>query len=134
MKPMTEEIKGYKCNWCGELYKEELHAVECAYKHSRENLANSLLRDGATLETIQSRCNFRWNLKDYQKNITKDNCFVMSHWQCCDKPAYQIMKINIDGGLYLRGKGNWSGYYGNDVRVDQLSTPYPEEDLFVHKS
>jgi len=132
MKEMTTEVKSYKCNWCGELHKNEHSADECAFNHAKENYANSLLQQGCNLRSIQYRCGFKWELTDEQKEITKDNCFVMSHWQCSKKPAYKITHITSCGYLKLWGKGGWSGYYGHDVKLEALGEVYPKEDLFVY--
>lgn len=130
-KSMTEEVVSYKCNWCNSLHKTQVDADECAFRHAKENLANSLLRSGRSLESINYLCGFNWKLTEEQKRITKDNCFIVSHWQCCDKPAYQIVFIGHNGRIKLSGKGSWSGYYGNYVSLDSLLNPYPAEDLYV---
>jgi hypothetical protein len=70
-------------------------------------------------------------LTDEQKNITKDNCFIVSHWQCCEKPAYRITSIQDGGWLKLWGRGSWMGEYGGTVSVDKLPKSYPKENLFV---
>jgi len=133
LEPMTEEVKSYKCNWCGKLHKRETYADICALKHAKYNLANSLLKAGYPLESIEYWCRFGWKLKDEQKSITQDNCFIIFHWQCCDKPAYQIRSIDENGSLFLSGCGSWSGYYGNAVSIDRLPQPHPKEELFFDK-
>lgn len=133
INPLVEEVKSYKCNWCDKLHKTERDADMCALKHAKINLANTMLNDGYTLESIEYWCGFHWSLSDEQKGITKDNCFIVSHWQCCDRPAYKIVSIEDGGYLKLWGKGSWSGYYGNAVSVDKLPKPYPPEELFVDK-
>ncbi len=128
-----EEIKAYKCSHCGHTYDKKINALECEFKHARCTYANALLDEGRNLRSIEFLCGFDWNLADEQKEITKDSCFVISHWQCCDKPAYQIRRITESGGVYVSGKGSWSGYYGNVINVDtyNLKKPYPKEDLFI---
>lgn len=128
-----EEVKAYKCNRCSHIYNREIDALECEYKHARYYYANALLEKGWNLRMINSACGFNWNLTDEQKEITKDSCFIISHWQCCEKPAYQIRRIEENGYVYVSGKGSWSGYYGNEVSIDQyyMKKPYPKEDLFV---
>jgi hypothetical protein len=130
-KNMTEEVASYKCNWCGKLHKYESDANRCAFDHAKKNYANSLLREGHSLSRINYVCGFGWKLTKEQEDITQDNCFIVSHWQCCEKPAYKIVDISSNGILELRGKGSWSGYYGNSVSIDRLPKPYPKEDLFV---
>lgn len=132
-KNMVDEVISYKCNWCGQLHKIESDADRCAFNHARENYATSLLREGHDLKHIEYMCGFHWNLTKEQEDITKDNCFIVSHWQCCEKPAYKIVRVNSNGTLELWGKGSWSGYYGGAVGVDRLPKSYPKEDLFVDK-
>lgn len=131
---MIEKVDSYKCKWCGTLYTDEVSASQCAFKHAQTQLANTSLQAGYTLEMIDYLCKFGWQLTDEQKNITKDNCFVFSHWQCCEKPAYRIASIEDGGFLKLWGKGGWSGYYGNVVSLNKLPVSYSKEDLFVYKS
>ncbi len=132
MNEMVEEVMSYKCNWCGSIHKREFDAANCAYRHARTNLANVLLNQGETLASIKYWCGFHWNLSEKQKNITKDNCFVIPHWQCCNKPAYTIVAIEDGGFLNARGKGSWSGYYGNVISLDKLPEPHPKEKLYVY--
>lgn len=128
-----EEIKAYKCSHCGHTYDRVIDALECEFKHARCTYANALLDGGMNLSSIQYLCGFSWNLTDEQKEITKDNCFIISHWQCCEKPAYQIRRITESGKVYVSGKGSWSGYYGNEEQIDKyyLKKPHPKEDLFI---
>lgn len=130
-----EEVKAYKCGICNHTYDSEISALECEFKHARYNYANALLNDGRNLRSIEYLCGFSWNLTDEQKEVTKDNCFVISHWQCCEKPAYQIRRIEEGGSVYVSGKGSWSGYYGNEVNISEyyMKKPYPKEELFIDK-
>lgn len=128
-----EEITAYKCSDCGHIYNRETDALECEFKHARCNYANALLKKGNNLRSIEFQCGFNWRLTEEQKEITKDNCFVVSYWQCCDKPAYQIRRITENGDVYVSGKGSWNGYYGNEMRIDNdhLKKPYSSEELFI---
>ena len=92
-----------------------------------------MLSDGKTLEEINNECHFWSEVPDYLKNVTKDNCFVISHWQCCDKPAYRIIQISNNGWLKLLGRGSWSGYYGSELGIhdNNLKNPRPKKELFV---
>ena len=130
-KDMTEEVTSYKCNWCGKLHERKSDADKCAFDHARGNYATSLLREGYPLRHINFFCRFGWKLSKEREDITQDNCFIVSHWQCCEKPAYRITSINPNGTLELSGKGSWSGYYGNSVSIDRLPKPHPKEDLFI---
>jgi hypothetical protein len=127
-----EKIEAFKCGICGEIHNREENALQCELKHIQNNLANCMLQQGYTLDTINYWCKFGWSLKDEQKGITKESCFIIEHWQCCDKPAYQIKSID-NGWLNIRGCGSWSGYYGNLMSVDHLSRfkPHPKEELFI---
>ena len=128
-----EEIKAYKCSICKHTYDREIDALECEFKHARCHYANAMLERGSNLRSIEYQCGFNWNLTDEQKEITKDSCFVISHWQCCDKPAYQIRSIEESGRVYVSGKGSWSGYYGNEVNISEyyMKKPCPKEELFI---
>ncbi len=133
MNDMVGEVKSYKCIWCDQIYKREFDAAECAFKHARTRLANVLLDQGATLDSIKYWCGFHWNLSEQQKNITKDNCFIISHWECCEKPAYRIVEIEDGGRLRLWGIGGWSGGYGGVISLDNLPEPHPKEDFYSYK-
>lgn len=133
VEDQVEKVESYKCKWCEKLHRDEFYASECAFKHAQKRLANIMLEMGYTLWSINYRCGFNWNLKDNQKDITKDNCFTFSHWQCCSKPAYQIVSIEEGGYLRLWGKGGWTGGYGNIIGLDKLPEPYPKEKLFIQE-
>ena len=133
MKPQVEGAPSYKCNWCDSIYKRKFDASLCAFEHARANLANTLLQDGTSLGNIQYWCGFNWNLTEEQKNITKDNCFIVSHWQCCEKPAYRIVSIDGKGYLHLWGKGGWTSGYGNWISIDRLPRPHSKEELYICK-
>ena len=132
--PQTEEVISYRCKWCGELHEQEYRADECALKHAKIKLANTLLEAGFTLFYINNHCGFNWKLSDEQKEITKDNCFIISHWQGCGKPAYKITAIEHNNLLRLRGKGGWSGYYSDLYDVEYLPVPHLKEELFIYNS
>jgi hypothetical protein len=121
----------YICEYCGEAFTIENLALDCERIHNREKLANKLLNEGKTLEDINNACDFHWSLKDIHKNITKDNCFKIPHWQCCEKPAYHITHFNGYGSPYLWGTGSWSGAYGSYIQMYNLPIPYPKEELFI---
>lgn len=129
---MVDTVKSYKCNWCGKLHEEMSRADECALKHAKYNLANSLLEKGCSLETIEFYCNFKWKLKEEQKFITRDNCFIIEYWQCCKIPAYTIVEIEENGLLRLSGCGGWNGYYGDTVSLNSLPEPHVKEELYKY--
>lgn len=128
---MKETIM-YKCDKCGQSFDNERGALECEFNHAKERLANQLLEDGFGLSYINYICGFNWKLSKEIENVNKDSCFIISHWQCCDKPAYRIKKISYQGNLYLFGVGSWSGGYGNWQNINDLKKPHPKEELYKH--
>jgi hypothetical protein len=130
--PMVEEVMSYKCKWCSQLHNNEVNAARCAFDHAKY-LANTMLDQGYTLESIEYTCGFHWNLTEEQKKITKDNCFIISHWQCCEKPAYRIIEIERGGYLRLWGVGSWSGGYGSVISLNKLPEPHPKEEFYKYK-
>ena len=124
----------FKCEICGASFDRERLALTCEFNHKKERLANKLLEDGYSLDFINWQCGFNWNLSEEMKKVTKDNCFIISHWQCCEKPAYQIVEINYQGNVYLYGIGSWMGGYGGWKSINdyQLKKPYSKEQLYKH--
>lgn len=92
-----------------------------------------MLDEGYTLQEINNSCNIWYHIPDYLQNVNKDNCFTISWWQCCDKPAYQIIRIEMDGRVKVWGCGSWNGYYGNAVRIDDndLRNVHSKGELYV---
>ena len=111
---MKKVIK-YKCDHCGELFDSEKRCLEHEERHERVWKANTMLKEGKTLKEIQVECNIWDNVPEYLEDVTTNNCFVVEHWQCCSKPAYQINCIYMDGRVRLWGCGSWTGYYVNEV-------------------
>lgn len=128
-----EKVIRYKCKYCGDLFYTE---EECA-KHEQRHLdieeANQMLRDGATLQEINDICHIWYRVPEYMKMITTDNCFIISYLQCCNKPAYKICGIYMDGYLHLWGCGSWNGYYGCNLDINDpcLRDVHNKEELFV---
>lgn len=131
---MKKVIK-YECEYCGDLFGSEEYCLEHEDRHKRIERANQMLKNGHTLKQIQEECKIWYNLPDYLESVNQDNCFIVSYWQCCNKPAYRITYIDMDGRVQLWGCGSWSGYYGNLVGLNfpYLKTPHPKEALFVDK-
>jgi hypothetical protein len=131
---MKQVIK-YQCEYCGGLFDTEMVCVDHEDRHKRVDLANQMLDNGSTLAEIQDECCIWYRMPEHLMNVTKDNCFVVSYWQCCDKPAYRIVCINMDRSVKLWGCGSRDGYYGSNVRLDSscLNNPRPKEELFVDK-
>ncbi|MSS07092.1 hypothetical protein FYJ38_00365 [Clostridium sp. WB02_MRS01] len=132
-----EEVIRYKCKYCGELLDTKVKCLAEEDKHERVVKANELLEEGYTLGEINTATNiwYEGEVPEYLLNVTYDSCFVVEYWQCCNKPAYQIIRINIDGSVRLSGCGSWSGYYGGDVnlRFRYLKNPRPKDELFIDK-
>ena len=128
-----KQLLKWQCDYCGELFNSDESCLEHEERHERVYKANRMLKDGHTLMEIQNECNIWRSIPEHLKDVTTDNCFVVSHWQCCDKPAYRIIKIEMDGRVSLWGCGSWSGYYGNEVHLNStcLLTPHSKEELFV---
>lgn len=131
---MKKVIK-YKCDYCSDLFCTEELCLEHEDRHRRTNKANQMLDEGYTLKQIQDECNIWYEVPQHLENVNKDNCFIISWWQCCDKPAYRIVRINMNGEIRVWGCGSWTGYYGNYVRLTsrELKNPRPKEELFVDK-
>lgn len=131
---MKQVIK-YKCDHCGDLFDSEKECLEHEDRHERIYKANKMLQEGYTLKEIQDECNIWYVVPKRLENVNTDNCFIVSHWQCCNKPAYRIDIINMDGSVRLWGCGSWSGYYGCDVHLSSnaLIDPRPKEELFIDK-
>ena len=123
----------YKCDYCGELFSSEEWCLEHENTHKRSEKANEMLDEGKTLEGINNECHLWPEVPKHLKNVTKDNCFVISYWQCCDKPAYRIVSITHKGRLELCGCGSWNGYYGGELSIldNNLKNPRPKKELFV---
>lgn len=130
---VMEKVIKYKCDECGELFDTPEKALAHEIRHERIEKANEMLNEGYTLKQINDECEIWAYVPGHLENINKDNCFRISYWQCCDKPAYQIIRIYFDGYVNVRGCGSWSGYYGNRLRIDDndLRNPRPKEELFV---
>lgn len=141
-----EVVTRYRCEYCGELFYSEEECLRHEERHRKINKANEMLNDGFTLKEINDECeiwtkeighwvNNIWygGIPEYLLNVTKDNCFKVSYWQGCEKPAYQIQSITMKGKLFLHGKGSWSGYYGGELKLNNLNLkdPRPKDELFV---
>lgn len=128
-----EKVIKYRCSECGELFDIPEKALAHEIRHERIEKANDMLDEGYTLKQINDECEIWGSVPEHLKNVNKDNCFKISYWQCCDKPAYRITNIFFDGRVNVRGCGSWNGYYGNPLRLDSsdLKDPRPKEELFV---
>lgn len=132
---MKKVIK-YRCSECGDLFDTPEKALAHEIRHERIEKANEMLDEGYTLKQINEACEIWESVPEHLENVNKDNCFKISYWQCCDKPAYRITSIFFDGRVNVRGCGSWSGYYGNQLSLDSidLKNPRPKEELFIDSS
>lgn len=124
---VMEKVIKYKCDYCGELFSLEEWCLEHEESHRKSEKANEMLDAGKTLEEINNECHFWYRVPEYLKDVTKDNCFIVSYWQC-----YRIVRISYKGMLKLCGYGSWSGYYGDELKIDDdsLKNPRPKEEFF----
>lgn len=130
---ILEKVIKYKCSECGELFDIPENALACERRHKRIEKANGMLDEGFTLKQINDECKIWYKVPKHLENVNKDNCFKISYWQCCDKPAYRITHIFFDGKVNVWGCGSWSGYYGNRLNLSSsdLKNPRPKEELFI---
>jgi hypothetical protein len=128
-----EKVIKYRCSECGDLFDTPEKALAHEIRHERIKKANDMLNEGCTLKQINDECEIWESVPKHLENVNKDNCFKISYWQCCDKPAYQIVYIYFDGTVNVRGCGSWNGYYGNPLRLDSrdLKDSRSKEELFV---
>lgn len=130
-----KKITMYECEYCGEKFLSEEYCLKHEEKESSNVKANKMLHEGRTLKEINEECKI-WNeLPEYLEEVTEDNCFVISHWQCCEKPAYQIQKIEVGGRLFVSGVGSWYGAYGGYLPINDhhLKRPYGKDKLYVYR-
>lgn len=123
----------YKCPECLDAYDDYNRAAECSYNHAKETAINADFSTGYyTLEQVFSKYGVHKELTEEMKKITKDNCFVVSHLQCCDHPAYTIDHISKYGDITVIGEGSWSGYYSSKVGYHSLKDPRPKDELWKY--
>lgn len=92
-----EKVIKYKCSNCGELFDTPEATLKHEIRHEKIQKANKMLDKGCTLKQINDECEIWDSVPDYLDNVSKDNCFKISWWQCCEKPAYRITYIYFDG-------------------------------------
>lgn len=128
-----EKVIKYKCSECSDLFNTKEECLEHEDRHKRIDQANKMLKAGCTLQEIQDMCHIWYSIPEHLKEVNKDNCFKMPHWQCCEKPAYQIHYICMDGRVDVSGCGSWAGWYGNYLSLNDnnLRCVFPKEELFI---
>ena len=130
---LMEKVIRYRCGYCGDLFYTEEECLKHEQRHLDVEKANQMLENGATLQKINDTCHIWHKIPEHLKEVTTDNCFVISYWQCCNKPAYRIYSIDMDGRLRVGGCGSWSGYYGESLTINNssLKNVHNKEELFV---
>lgn len=130
---IIEKVIKYKCSECGDFFNTEEECLEHEDRHKRIDKANEMLEAGYTLQEIQNTCNIWYSVPEHLREVNKDNCFTIPYWQCCNKPAYRIGYIYMDGKVRVWGCGSWNGYYGDAVRLSSsdLRNVHPKEELFI---
>jgi hypothetical protein len=114
----------------GKQFSTEAMCVEYEQSCADLSAANDMLENGATLMAALTRAHQTrgcWDsslsLEDkvVLMNTTKDTGFVVSHWQCSDKPGYKPYRLNHNVQVKLWGDvGCWSGAYGDWVKLPDL--------------
>ena len=138
---LIEEVHGWKCPRCNKLFEEKKVAYCCLETHINEdNINKDFFDNNLSLgQIIKKYGNIIWiwtySLTEKQKTITKDNCFVIRHWQGCKKPAYKIERLFLHGMIKLGGVGGWSGYYSSVIKLDKynLLDPRQKAELYEYK-
>lgn len=128
-----KKIVKFECSMCGDLFNSEEECLNHENRHQKVEQANQMLDDGYTLQEIQDICNIWYSVPEHLKNANKDSCFVISYWQGCNKPAYRITYIYLDGKVKVWGCGSWSGYYGHSMYLSShdLLNIHSKDELFI---
>lgn len=125
----------YECPYCSNESLTENSAIFCRGQCHKAEEATKMLESGATLFDINNKWKLWTNLPEYLKDTTKDNCFTISYLQCCDYPAYRIVRILGNMKVRVWGIGSWTSGYGVDCNITDhnLKNPRPKEELFIWK-
>lgn len=128
-----EKVIMYKCSNCGELFDLESKCLNHEQRHKDIEKANKMLNKGMTLQKINDTCHVWGSVPEHLKKVTINNCFTIPWWQGCDKPAYKISHICMDGKVKVWGCGSWNGYYGNNINITSrdLKNVHSPEELFI---
>lgn len=129
-----KEIIKYQCSECRNLFATPKEALAHEMRHKEIRKANKMLDEGCTLKEIQAECRVWNDVPKHLENVTKDNCFVVSWWEWCNKPAYQITRILFTGSVVLSGCGSLIGDYDGILSLcdNELEDPRPKEELFIN--
>lgn len=147
MNSKFEEVKMYKItdkNYItyGRVFELKRIAEVAVKNEELLKKINRLFEKGKTFGEIEETTGYNFGIYEensHMRDVNKDNCFVISHWQCFKKPAYKICwlipSISSWGDLYIRlhviGKGGWTGYYGESLNINSpsLKNPRPKEEF-----
>lgn len=133
---MYKKVK-YVCEYCGDDFDNEESCLRHEEKEKARLQVNKMLKEGKSLGEIQEISKFwRNGIPEYLKNVTNKECFKIPFWQYCEKPAYQIQSITLDGNLILGGCGGFYGYREGCCKItdNHLKQAFPKEKLFVYHS
>ena len=137
-------VARYECPTCHSLENNDWSITHHLLGHAIDARIAVLWQEGRTLKEIEDLYHvFGSIVADRPEsdnsflichhNITKDNCFKISHLQCCDYPAYRITEITNGGKIYVWGIGSWDGGYRSAVSLGCLRDPRPLSELYVDK-
>ena len=114
----------------GKQFRDAPQCIEYEQQCSDLAAANDMMDNGATLMAALTRAHQTrpwWDQrlaladKAILMKTTKDTGFVVSHWQCINKPVYKPTRLDRAGRVQLFGDaGSWSGPYGNWVELTDL--------------
>ena len=129
-----KEIIKYQCSECRNLFATPKEALAHEMRHKEIRKANKMLDEGCTLKEIQAECRVWNDVPKHLENVTKDNCFVVSWWEWCNKPAYQITRILFTGSVELCGSGSLFGAYNGILCLcdNELEDTRPKEELYIN--
>jgi len=119
-------VDKWECLSCHEEHYSEAGAVLCATRCAQAEAATEAFSRGEPLSEVVK--NFPENCRPDLKalgleGVTKTCGFVVGHWQCCDLPAYAIIRFTNTFRPFLWGKGGWTGCYGGEVNWKDLGKP-----------
>ena len=123
---MIQKIEAWETS-DGRVWRTEVVAQQHEAELDRLQAANTALKSGASvlaclkllwLDPVDAP---RAQKYDVLERVTKDTKIAIPHWQCSDKPGYQVSRFELGGRVYLFGDaGAWSGPYGSTVSVEEL--------------
>lgn len=125
----------YLCPECNEPYSDVDRAERCLAVHIKgQGIREDFFENGMTLGQVWDKYSIGIDMPDECKDISKDNCFVVSYLQCCDYPAYQITDISPYGEIEVCGDGSWNGGYCSKVGFHNLKDPRPLKELWKYSN